>query len=131
MSVGSKLQLEPGSWGELVYDVSIGFIVGAAHSLYLMARGFYLNAIRPVLESVGLLDVMSARSDANRGEKELKVVVVGYGRTGTVSTALARSIMVTRYRQQPVPGRRHLLLARSVWTLFRSVDSLFQLLPIK
>jgi len=105
MSVGSKLQLEPGSWGELVYDVSIGFVVGAAHSLYLMARGFYLNAIRPVLESVGLLDMMSARNKGGTTEKELKVVVVGYGRTGTVSTALARGIMVTRLQSSAANHR--------------------------
>ena len=97
MSVGSKWQLEPGSWSELVYDVTIGIIVGATHSLYLTARYFYANAILPVLEALGLDfgtggtggsgitgDGGVDANETNAKKKELKVVAVGYGRTGTV-----------------------------------------------
>lgn len=87
MSVGAKLQLEPGSWAELVYDVCIGIAVGAAHSFYIVTRWWNIHMIHPILQAFGLkLD----QEETNNGkEKTLKVVAVGYGRTGTYSLTLA------------------------------------------
>ena len=94
MSFGSKLQLQPGSWLELLYDVIIGIVTGAYHSLYLSSRTAYFAAVEPVLRR--LLRILgrvegegSCSSDSQEGKKdkgELKVVAVGYGRTGTVSS---------------------------------------------
>lgn len=94
MSFGSKLQLQPGSWLELLYDVFIGIVTGAYHSLYLSSRTAYFAAVEPVLRR--LLRILgrfegegSCSSDSQEGKKdrgELKVVAVGYGRTGTVSS---------------------------------------------
>jgi hypothetical protein len=38
MTLGSKLQLEPGRVIEACYDVAVGFAVGASHSLRLTAK---------------------------------------------------------------------------------------------
>ena len=83
LSVGSKLQLEPGSWAELAYDVLIGTFVGATHSMKIVVRLFYERMILPVLQAFGFQE--EKESDL---EKTLKVVAVGYGRTGTVSSPL-------------------------------------------
>jgi hypothetical protein len=90
MAVGSKLQLEPGSWAEFVYDVTIGFSVGAAHSLYFVARWFYLHILR-VLRFFGIDSINNGRINEEKGEKALKVVAVGYGRTGTVRSFWCQS----------------------------------------
>lgn len=84
MAVGSKLQLEPGSWAEFAYDVTIGFAVGAAHSLYLIARWVCLHILR-VLRIFGIDGIRDSEiNERGEGDKALKVVAVGYGRTGTV-----------------------------------------------
>jgi hypothetical protein len=83
MAIGAKLQLEPGSWAELIYDVSIGAAVGAYHSFYIVTKWWYDHLIRPILRTYGF-----AKRSSNQYEEEkssLKVVAVGYGRTGTVS----------------------------------------------
>lgn len=80
MSLGSKLQLEPGSWAEMFYDVIIGIAVGASHSTKLVLRTIYEGLILPVIQAFGLKE-----EEESKLEKTLKVVAVGYGRTGTVS----------------------------------------------
>jgi len=88
MSFGSKLQLQPGSWLELVYDVVIGIFTGARHSLYLSYKHCIRRILRTVLFFVDFDDdydsAASSGGDA-AGSEGLKVVAVGYGRTGTVS----------------------------------------------
>lgn len=81
MALGSKLQLEPGSWAELIYDVSIGAAVGAHHAFYIITKWWYEHLIHPTLRILGL-----AENSLNKHEEKntLKVVAVGYGRTGTV-----------------------------------------------
>jgi len=86
MSVGSKLQLEPGSWAEFAYDVLIGISVGSTHSLKLIMRWLYNRLILPVLQAFGFKE-----EQENELEKTLKVVAVGYGRTGTVSRRKVQS----------------------------------------
>lgn len=87
----SKVHYEPGSWQEVANDIYTGTVVGAAHSIYLVAKWWYVNLIRPILNIFGISlaeDKIVASSD---GEKTLKVVAVGYGRTGTVSSMLLSS----------------------------------------
>lgn len=76
MAVGSKLQLEPGSWEEVLYEVYIGVVVGVGHNVNML----YVNFVRPYLRMLG----MATEEVVGSGEKTLKVVGVGYGRTGTV-----------------------------------------------
>ena len=82
MAVGSKLQLEPGSWAEAGYEIIIGAAVGAWHSIYLISRWWYLQLFRPLLRAFGF-QLAETEVQTNK-EKTLKVVSVGYGRTGTV-----------------------------------------------
>jgi hypothetical protein len=82
MALGSKLQLEPGSWAELAYDVCIGIAVGAMHSIWITGRWWFNHLVRPILTFAGLMAPQTAESESE--ENELKVVAVGYGRTGTV-----------------------------------------------
>lgn len=83
MSLGAKLQLKPGSWSQFVYDICIGAAVGACHSFYIIAKWWYERVFREILVAFNV-DIDSFE---DRGENDtLKVVAVGYGRTGTVST---------------------------------------------
>jgi hypothetical protein len=83
MSFGSKLQLEPGSWMEAAYDVYIGVVVGGRHSAFLVSRGAYSFFIHPILSLLGIQHINS-QGEAATNTEGLKVVAVGYGRTGTV-----------------------------------------------
>jgi hypothetical protein len=83
MAMGAKLQLEPGSLMETLYDIYIGIVVGANHSFYIVSRWWYLNLFRPILLAFDIdLGVFEAKP--KEGKETLKVVAVGYGRTGTV-----------------------------------------------
>jgi hypothetical protein len=84
MASGSKLQLEPGSWLETAYDVYIGSVVGASHSFKICAKWWFGRAIAPVLSAAGFQVRADKVVQSADGEKTLKVVAVGYGRTGTV-----------------------------------------------
>lgn len=97
MSFGSKLELQPGSWLELIYDVIIGVVTGAYHSLYLSSRVLYTHFIKPIVSIFIDLDKYSktpgADTDNNKEREGLKVVAVGYGRTGTVSSTTSNKTM--------------------------------------
>jgi hypothetical protein len=92
MAMGSKLQLEPGSWMEMAYDIGIGITVGAHHSIYFVARWWHENLIQPILQSIGETDKSFL---VNRKTTSLKVVAVGYGRTGTVCYLLSISMSLS------------------------------------
>jgi hypothetical protein len=88
MAMGAKLQLEPGSLMETLYDIYIGIVVGANHSFYIVSRWWYLNLFRPILLAFGIdWGVFEAKTAAAGTKETLKVVAVGYGRTGTVRGA--------------------------------------------
>jgi hypothetical protein len=77
------------TWQEMMYDIYIGFVVGAAHSLKLTARWWYYHLIVPMAHRVmGIqLDADKYRIESKSWTEEnrkLQVVAVGYGRTGTV-----------------------------------------------
>lgn len=83
MSSGSKMQFEPGSLLEIVYDIYIGFVVGVNHNWYFIDKFFRENIIQPLHGILGI--ETSIEGIPEEKEKTLKVVGVGYGRTGTVS----------------------------------------------
>lgn len=90
MAFGSKLQLESGSFLEALYDVYIGIVVGASHSFWLSFHVLYGSLCKPLLRLFGI----SHDNDGLRNVEGLKVVAVGYGRTGTVSCSLCAVPMV-------------------------------------
>lgn len=89
MAVGSKMHFQPGSWLEAGYEIFIGSVVGAAHSIYIVSKWWYLNVIRPIFSFLGIKMDVDKTVKSRDGEKTLKVVAVGFGRTGTYSLTLA------------------------------------------
>lgn len=86
MSSASRVQHEPGSWGEIIHEVQVGFVVGVMHSWYFIDK-FLKDQIAAPVKSIFGLPVESSVDTLDQGEgkeKTLKVVGVGYGRTGTV-----------------------------------------------
>lgn len=86
MAIGSKLELAPGSWAELVYDICIGVAVGAHHSYYIISKWWLEQFIHPIFRFFEVIE--DSYNDSN-GNNKLKVVAVGYGRTGTVRAILS------------------------------------------
>ena len=84
MSSASKIQLEPGSWQETFHEIYIGFLVGVMHNWYFIDKFLRENIAAPLHLAFGF---ETSLLDGTKDEKEktLKVVGVGYGRTGTVS----------------------------------------------
>jgi branched-subunit amino acid ABC-type transport system permease component len=80
--LGNYLELEPGSVLEVIYDFFVGIVVGSSHSLYFAIRFGYNLGIAPALLYTGLLHKLEEPQTNFDG---LKVIGVGYGRTGTVS----------------------------------------------
>lgn len=72
MKNGSELRFEPGSWQEAAHDIYIGLLVGMGHvyKIFFQMPWQYL--------------VGSSSLPVTREAGELKVVGVGFGRTGTV-----------------------------------------------
>jgi vacuolar-type H+-ATPase subunit I/STV1 len=75
---------EPGSWQEAIYDVFVGIYVGSAHILTIAKLFCWTHFVQPLLSGLG---VHTAEKPIERTieENKLKVIGVGYGRTGTVS----------------------------------------------
>lgn len=84
MAFGSKLQLESGpSVLEALYDVYIGvLVVGASHSFWLVVHVTYSSLYKPLLRAFRRLPYKDKKE---RNDEGLKLVAVGFGRTGTVS----------------------------------------------
>jgi hypothetical protein len=78
MKTGSELRFEVDSWQEAAHDVYIGLVVGLGHVYKIFVQMPYNyvagTEAQPRLQESG----------------ELKVVGVGFGRTGTVSIVLYR-----------------------------------------
>ena len=84
MAFGAKLQLQPGSWMETAYDVIIGIIVGASHSLNMLRKNLVNSSfVQAVFKLFGLV-YNDEDAPSTKRHEGLKVVGVGYGRTGTV-----------------------------------------------
>jgi len=84
----SKMNFEPGSWQEAIYDVYVGACVGANHSVYHAKKYFWQYFLRPLMKGLGMRIREPSRQELKESG-ELKVIGVGYGRTGTYSLALA------------------------------------------
>ena len=86
MKSGATLRFEPGSWQEAVYDIYIGSVVGAAHYLYFLKKWTLDLVINPMLYMTGIAE----KPQRQIHNKRLKVIGVGFGRTGTVSSFIVR-----------------------------------------
>ena len=73
MKTGAELRFEPGSWQEAAHDVYVGLLVGMGHVYKIFVQmpydAIFSSSSMPTVRQAG----------------ELKVVGVGFGRTGTVS----------------------------------------------
>lgn len=78
----SKYQLDPGSWQETIHDVWIGILVGGAHNVYAVKKVCWDFVFNPLAKAMGMRIKEQQR---HAGTPELKVIGVGFGRTGTVS----------------------------------------------
>ena len=88
MSTASRVQHEPGSWAETLHEIQVGFIVGAMHNWYFIDKFIKEQIAAPVQSILGLDSSSPSNTLGQEGkEKTLKVVGVGYGRTGTVRFA--------------------------------------------
>jgi len=72
MKAGSELRFEAGSWQEAAHDVYVGLLVGMGHVYKIFVKmpydAIFSSPLEPTKGTAG----------------ELKVVGVGFGRTGTV-----------------------------------------------
>lgn len=73
MKTGSELRFEAGSWQEAAHDIYIGVLVGLGHVFKIFVQ-------MPYHYLVGTVEQPRLQASG-----ELKVVGVGFGRTGTVS----------------------------------------------
>jgi uncharacterized membrane protein len=77
----SRYQLDPGSWQETIHDVWIGILVGGAHNVYAVKKVCWDFVFKPLAMAMGMRIQEQQR---HTGNSELKVIGVGFGRTGTV-----------------------------------------------
>ena len=70
---GSEAHFEPGSWGETFHDIYIGAMTGLGHQYTLFIK-------YPIEFLMGTATKPRTRNE----DGKLKVVGVGFGRTGTV-----------------------------------------------
>uniref|UniRef100_A0A6T6FWA0 Sulfotransferase domain-containing protein n=1 Tax=Craspedostauros australis TaxID=1486917 RepID=A0A6T6FWA0_9STRA len=99
MRRGATSNFASGSWQELVHDVYIGTITGASHFPYFLKTWTVEYILLPFLQITRLSSVLfpslvqdqQAISDQSQSHqpKDLKVVGIGFGRTGTYSLTLA------------------------------------------
>eukprot|EP00980_Cylindrotheca_fusiformis_P004263 scaffold918_cov126-Cylindrotheca_fusiformis.AAC.42 len=116
MELGSTLHLEPGSWQEAIFDICIGVVTGAGHFLYYLQHWF---VAKPVYALTGIRLFDDKPQLLKEGEGELKVVGVGFGRTGTYSLALALDELGF-----PTLHTQHLYENEDIFEMW--VDSVFQ-----
>ena len=79
----AKVDFDNGSLQEALYEVYVGITVGSSHGWYFFKKNA-MGFAALVLGTFGL-KTGGKKNNAIKEAKELKVVGVGYGRTGTVS----------------------------------------------
>ena len=79
----AKMHFENGSWQEAVHEIYIGFVVGVMHNWYFIDKFGREKIAEPIATLLGYGHLFGAIEGPEK-EKTLKVVGVGYGRTGTV-----------------------------------------------
>jgi len=90
MAFGSRLDLEPGSWHDVVREVLEGSFTGVYRAAAVIVTWAYVNIIRPLASLIGIMLPEGKREKIPGAE--LKVAAVGFGRTGTVR-AVAGSLL--------------------------------------
>lgn len=87
----SGMNFEPGSWQEATYEIYVGLHVGIAHTAYF-GKLFFIDYVnKPISKALGFAEAEKKRAPLPDGSQGLKVIGVGYGRTGTVSNGCKRS----------------------------------------
>jgi hypothetical protein len=79
-------QTETNSWLEALYDFYSGILVGSCHfatvlRVVVICDWYYALVLRPMASLFGVHQPLHHEEE---GEQTLKVMAVGYGRTGTV-----------------------------------------------
>ena len=92
----AKMNFDHGSWQEALYEIYVGITVGSSHGWYFLKKNAMFFAA-PVLDVFGM-ETGGKNNASIKEAKELKVVGVGYGRTGTVS--LLASLGLSRHGGQ-------------------------------
>lgn len=85
----SRMNAAPDSWQEAAYEMYGGFHVALSHVVYFGNQVLFDYVKRPVSEVLGLKVGKKGRFHVTKGLQGLKVVGVGFGRTGTYSLTLA------------------------------------------
>eukprot|EP00538_Stauroneis_constricta_P001875 CAMPEP_0119552682 /NCGR_PEP_ID=MMETSP1352-20130426/5606_1 /TAXON_ID=265584 /ORGANISM="Stauroneis constricta, Strain CCMP1120" /LENGTH=97 /DNA_ID=CAMNT_0007598949 /DNA_START=247 /DNA_END=536 /DNA_ORIENTATION=+ len=94
MKRGATSNFQPGSWQELLHDVYVGTLTGACHFPYFVKTWTVEYLVLPLLHLTRLSSVVlpspqdsvvGGSDDARMEARELKVVGIGFGRTGTYS----------------------------------------------
>lgn len=126
----AKMNFEPGSWQEALYEIYVGTRVGSAHGWYFLKKNT-MAFIDRVLCASGVISCNKAHAVSASEPQELKVIGVGYGRTGTVSilpgSAVSGAVQqaslttVSIRRQSGRPARKYalkifLIPEFNVWT---------------
>ena len=83
MRTGATLRFEPGSIAEILYDCYIGIVVGARHYLWFLSKWTSDFLFDPLMNLTGLSSKQALSEATPKGQ--LRVVGIGFGRTGTVS----------------------------------------------
>jgi len=74
---------------DIVKDIFSGIVVGSSHSRWFVKNWCVTNLFRPALRLAGLGGLDEALNAVQEEKPGLKVVGVGYGRTGTYSLTVA------------------------------------------
>jgi hypothetical protein len=81
----SRMNFEPGSWQEALFEIYVGFKVAFGHVIYFARLLFTEYLYKPLMKALGFNVSEKRRINVPHDMQELKVIGVGYGRTGTVS----------------------------------------------
>jgi len=102
----TRADFQPGSVQEALHDWYSGITVGASHSVWLAKDFASSTLIRPIQRMLGLYHpekdarVQQRLAKLKEGEEPtLKVIGIGFGRTGTVS-GIAELIRLDRARRR-------------------------------
>ena len=81
----SSMNFQPGSWQEALYDSYVGARTGANHTIFFAKKYFWQYFLRPLMKGFGMRIREPQRKNGPNEPSTLKVIGIGYGRTGTVS----------------------------------------------
>mmetsp|Transcript_32180 Transcript_32180/g.45755 ORF Transcript_32180/g.45755 Transcript_32180/m.45755 type:complete len:365 (-) Transcript_32180:142-1236(-) len=85
----SVMAFQPGSWEEAAYDVYVGLRVGVSHAMYFGKLAVLDSIVKPTMNYMGIKVEEPQKQKQQIDDGGLKVIGVGYGRTGTYSLTMA------------------------------------------